>query len=178
VLLEVGRLCAVKGQRDAIAALPLLGRADVTLLLAGEDIEGGGAYLDALERQASQLGVRDRVRFLGRRDDVPALLAAADALVLPSWQEGLPLVVLEAMAAGVPVVATSVGGTPEAVVDGETGLLVPPRDVPALTAAIDTLLDDPERARRLGEAGRRRVRERFDAAESTRRILGLYEART
>jgi glycosyltransferase involved in cell wall biosynthesis len=174
VLLEIGRLCDVKGQRDLIAALPLLTRDDVTLLLAGEDLESSGGYRSGLERQARELGVGGRVRFLGRRDDVPALLAAADALVLPSSAEGLPLVVLEAMAGGVPVIATSVGGTPEAVLDGETGLLVPPRDVPALARAVDALLGDPERAGRLGEAGRLRVREKFDADTSARRILGLY----
>ena len=177
VLLEVGRLCDVKGQRELVAALPRLARDDVTVLLAGDDIETGGAHRDGLEREARELGVANRVRFLGRRDDIPALLAAADALVLPSWVEGLPLVVLEAMAAGVPVVATSVGGTPEAVVDGETGLLVPPRDVTALAGAIDAVLADPDRARRFGEAGRRRVRERFDADAAAQRVLGLYESR-
>jgi glycosyltransferase involved in cell wall biosynthesis len=177
VLLEVGRLCDVKGQRELIAALPKLARDDVTLLLAGEDVESGGTYRSALEREARELGVADRVRFLGRRDDVPALLAAADALVLPSSVEGLPLVVLEAMAAGRPVVATAVGGTPEAVVDGETGLLVRPGDVDALARAVDSLLADPERAGRLGEAGRVRVRERFDADAAAQRILGLYASR-
>lgn len=178
VLLEVGRLCEVKGQRELIEALSRLTRNDVTLLLAGEDVESAGAYRHALERRARDLGVADRVRFLGRRDDVPGLLAAADVLVLPSWIEGLPLVVLEAMAAGVPVVATSVGGTPEAVVDGETGLLVPSRDVDALAGAIDALLSDPERAQRLGAAGRRRARERFDADAAAQRVVGLYDRRT
>lgn len=177
VLLEIGRLCDVKGQRDLIAALPRLGRDDVILLLVGEDIEARGAYRAKLEEQVRKLGLGDRVRFLGRRDDVPALLAAAEALVLPSSIEGLPLVVLEAMAAGRPVVATSVGGTPEAVVDEETGLLVPPGDVEALVHAIDALLDDPELARRFGKAGARRVRERFDADASARRVLGLYTSR-
>jgi len=177
VLLEIGRLCDVKGQRDLIAALPRLARTDVTLLLVGEDLESGGAYRTALERRARELGLGDRVRLLGRRNDVPALLAAADALVLPSSIEGLPLVVLEAMAAGRPVVATSVGGTPEAVVDGETGLLVPAGDVDALARAIDVLLGDPELARRLGEAGKRRVRERFDADAAAQRVLGLYTSR-
>jgi len=177
VLLEIGRLCDVKGQRALIAALPRLARTDVTLLFAGEDIESGGAYRSSLEREATELGVADRVRFLGRREDVPALLAAADALVLPSSIEGLPLVVLEAMAARRPVVATAVGGTPEAVVDGETGMLVPPGDIDALVRAIDAVLGDPELARRLGEAGERRVRERFDAEATAQRILGLYASR-
>jgi len=178
VLLHVGRLCDVKGQLELISALARLSRIDVTVLLVGEDIETGGAYTRMVEREAAELGVADRVRFLGRRDDVPALLAAADALVLPSSIEGLPLVVLEAMAAGKPVVASSVGGTPEAVVDRETGLLVPPKDVEALVRAIDVLLGDPELARRLGEAGRRHVREHFDADAAARRILGLYGTTT
>jgi glycosyltransferase involved in cell wall biosynthesis len=177
VLLEVGRLCDVKGQRELVAALPRLARTDVTLLLAGDDIETGGAFRDELVREANELGVADRVRFLGRRDDVPSLLAASDALVLPSWAEGLPLVVLEAMAAGRPVVASAVGGTPEAVVEGETGLLVPPQDVPALVRALDALLADSDRAAALGEAGRARVRERFDADAAAQRILGLYDGR-
>ncbi len=177
VLLEVGRLCDAKGQRELITALSQLERDDVTLLLAGDDLESGGAYRRALEEEARDRGVANRVRFLGRRDDVPALLAAADVLVLPSWIEGLPLVELEAMAAGIPVVATAVGGTPEAVVDGETGLLVPPRDVPALAGAIDEVLGDPELARRLGAAGRQRARERFDAESAARTIVGLYETR-
>lgn len=177
VLLEVGRLCDVKGQGELIAALPLLGHDDVSVLLAGDDIEAGGAYRKALESRAHELGVERRIRFLGYRDDVPALLAAADVLVLPSWVEGLPLVVLEAMAAGLPVVASAVGGTPEVVVDGETGLLVPPRDAQALARALGELLADPARRRALGEAGRIRVRERFDAGAAAQRVLGLYEAR-
>ena len=89
-------------------------------------------------------------------------------LALPSWTEGLPLVVLEAMARGRPVVATAVGGTPELVVDGETGLLVPPRDPERSPAALRRLLDDAELRRRLGEAGRRRVAERFSSTRCAR----------
>src|SRR4051812_3036409 len=148
VLVEVGRLCEVKGQRELIQALARLRRDDATLVLVGEDIEAGGAYRDGLARDADALGVTDRVRFLGYRDDVAAIVAAADVAVLPSSVEGLPLVVLEAMVQGKPVVATAVGGTPELVSDGETGLLVPPRDVDALVRALDGLLDDPGRARR------------------------------
>ena len=106
---------------------------------------------------------------------VPALLAGCDVFCLPSFAEGLPLVVLEAMAQERPVVATAVGGTPEAVVNGETGLLVPPGDVGALAAALAALLCDPERARRLGEAGGARVRAVFSADEASRAILGLYD---
>lgn len=175
LLLLVGRLAAVKGQRQLIEALARLRRTDAVVLLAGKDIERGGAYCRELEFRAAELGVDDRVVFLGYRNDVPALLAAADVLVLPSQVEGLPLVVLEAMAAARPVVATAVGGTPELVFDGETGLLVPAGDVTALTAALDELLADPTRARALGVAGRRRFEERFTLETMTRRVLALYE---
>ena len=96
-------------------------------------------------------------------------------LVLPSWIEGMPLVVLDAMAHRKPVVATPVGGTPELVVDEETGLLVPPRDPERLAAAIGRVLADPELATRLGEAGRRRAAESFTIERMTRRVLEIYD---
>ena len=114
------------------------------------------------------------VRLAGERDDVGELLAAADLFVLSSRSEGLPLSILEAMAAGLPVVASDVGGVPELVVDGETGLLVPPGDPHALAAAIDRLLDDPDLRRRLGAAGRLRVSEQFDLESTQRAHLDLY----
>ena len=172
VIGEIARLCDVKGQRELIRAL-----ADVPgarLVLAGRDLERGGAFQSELEREAEQAGVRDRVE-IAFHDDVPALLAGLDVVALPSWTEGLPMVLLEAMAAGRPVVATPVGGTPELVVDGETGLLVPPRDPGALAAALRRILDDRELAARLGEAGRRRVRERFTLEAMTRRVLEIYD---
>jgi glycosyltransferase involved in cell wall biosynthesis len=174
-LLEVGRLCDIKGQRELIRALARLEHDDAVLLLAGEDLEAGGAFRTELGREAAALGVADRVRFLGHRDDVPALIAAADLFVLPSWLEGLPLVALEAMAQGKPVVATAVGGTPELVVDGESGVLVPPRDVEALAAALDALLDDPSRASLLGTQARERVRREFSADAAAEQVLELYE---
>jgi glycosyltransferase involved in cell wall biosynthesis len=116
------------------------------------------------------------VLFAGYRDDVPALLAGCDVFCLPSRMEGMPLVVLEAMAQGKPVVATAVGGTGELVVDGETGVLVPPDDVDALAGALARLLSDSELARRMGEAGRARVERDFSLAASTARVLSLYAA--
>jgi glycosyltransferase involved in cell wall biosynthesis len=126
-------------------------------------IAGDGPERTALEEQASRLGVSERVRFLGRRDDVPDLLEACDVFVLPSRQEGLGVAALEAMARGRPVVATSVGGLAEVVTPGECGLLVPPDDADALAAALERLIGDPEFATRLGAAGARRVEERFVA---------------
>jgi glycosyltransferase involved in cell wall biosynthesis len=170
---EVGRLCDVKGQRELIAALAQL--PDARAVLVGADLEQGGAFQSALEREADRLGVRERVIFAGRRDDAPDLLGELDVLALPSWTEGLPLVVLEAMARRRPVVATPVGGTPEVVVDGETGLLVPPRDPDALAAALRRLLGDADLRRRMGEAGYQRVRERFAADAMADRMLAIYD---
>jgi len=172
-VLEVARLADVKGQRLLIAALPDL---DAVAVLVGRDLEHGGSYEAELRADADRLGVSDRVVFAGYREDVPALLAGCDVFCLPSSAEGLPLVVLEAMAAGKPVVAAAVGGVPELVVDGETGLLVPAGDLDALQRALTDLLADPERARRLGEAGRARVRASFSATAASERILKIYEA--
>jgi glycosyltransferase involved in cell wall biosynthesis len=168
-LLHVGRLAAVKGQRELIEALRELGRDDVHAVLLGRDLERGGDYAREL-----RLAAGPNVHFAGFHANAASALREADALVLPSWIEGLPLVVLEAMAHAKPVVATSVGGTPEAVIDGETGLLVPPRDVPALQTALTRLLDDAELRRSLGEAGRDRVEKHFQATAMTGRILEIY----
>lgn len=172
VLGEVARLCAVKGQRELLRALRLLKRQDVALVFVGKDLETNGEFETELRGEAEPFA--DRVLFAGYRADVSAVLAALDVVVLPSWIEGLPLVLLEAMAQAKPVVATDVGGTAELVVHGETGLLVAPRDPAALAAAIDELLADPERARAMGEAGRWRVREQFSAEGAARRVLRLY----
>jgi glycosyltransferase involved in cell wall biosynthesis len=170
---EVARLCDVKGQRELIEALAEI--PDARLVLFGRDLEQGGAFQTGLEQTAERLGVRDRVVFAGHRDDAARLIGDLDVLALPSWTEGLPVVALEAMAQRRAVVATPVGGTPEVVTDGETGLLVPPRDPRALAAAIRDLLADPERRRRMGEAGYRRAAERFSAETMTRRVLEIYD---
>lgn len=172
LVLEVARLADVKGQQTLIAAVAEL---DVAAVLVGRDLERGGAYEEELRAEAQRLGVADRVVFAGYRDDVPALLAGCDVFCLPSHAEGLPMVVLEAMMQACPVVATAVGGTAELVVDGKTGVLVPSGDVRALADALSTLLGDPERARRLGDAGRVRVLAEFSADRAAERVLGLYE---
>ncbi len=115
------------------------------------------------------------MRFLGHRDDVPRLLAASDVLVLPSLYEGLPNVVLEAMRSRKPVVATAAPGTTEVVVPGETGWLVPLRKPTALAQAIREAIEDPERARRMGDAGRSRVEAEFRASTMVERFASLYE---
>jgi glycosyltransferase involved in cell wall biosynthesis len=175
VFAHVGRLAPVKGQRELIEALASLRDPRLHAVLVGRDVERGGTYEAGLRELAVSLGVGGRVHFAGFRADAAALLSDVDALVLPSWIEGLPLVVLEAMAQARAVVATRVGGTPEAVLDGETGLLVPPGNVEALAAALRTVAESPELRSRLGEAGRQRVRDRFAAATMERRVLEIYD---
>lgn len=136
------------------------------------EVAGDGVCMPDLRRLADELGVADRVTFLGVVRDVPSLMAGAGLFVLPSRSEGISLTLLEAMARGLPVVATRVGGTPEVVVEGETGLLVPSDDPAALAAAILRVRRDPEAGRRMGEAGRRRVDRHFDV----RRMVAEYES--
>lgn len=124
-------------------------------------VVGGGVRLNEVTALARQRGLGDRMRFFGHRDDVPALLAASDAFVLPSRSEAMPNGVIEAMAAGLPIIATAVGGIPEIVTHGETALLVRPDDAPALASAMLTLINAPERAAGFGAAARRAVERRF-----------------
>ena len=154
---------------EIVAELP-----DVRLLLAGGRQLGSAAYVAGLHRLSVELGLAKRVEWLGVRDDVPRLLAAADVVVLASDWEGLGLVLLEAMAARRPVVATRVGGVPEVVADGATGLLVLPGSVSALAGALRDLLRDPARARAMGEAGARRLAEDFGPERMRRETLALY----
>jgi glycosyltransferase involved in cell wall biosynthesis len=152
----VARLSPQKGLSYLIDALPAIvaQQPRVQVLLVGD-----GPLRAALEAQATALGVRDRVHFAGPQEDVPSYLRAMDLFVLPSLFEGLPLAVLEAMAAALPVVATAVDGTPEAVEDGVTGRLVPPRDAAAFAETVLDLLRDPAAQARMGAAGRARANE-------------------
>jgi len=166
----VMRLDPVKGGETlvrAVAALPPGPHAVVV---------GDGPQRAAWESLADALGVAGRIHFVGYQADVPAWLAACDVFVLSSEREGMPNAVLEAMAAGRPVVATAVGGTPDVVLDGVTGLLVPPRDPAALARAIQSLLDDPARAREMGAAGRWRVEEHFSLEAVVARTVALYDS--
>lgn len=175
-VLCLGRLSPEKGQAlllDAWARLPEHGlpadlAARAVLLLVGD-----GADRAALEARARP---DPRVRLLGWRDDPHACLGAADLLVLPSSREGLPLAVLEAMAAGVPVLATAVGGVPEALEQGACGRLVPPGDARALAAALTELLAAPAERARLGAAARDRVARLHDAPAQAERLAALYRA--
>ncbi|HSL81291.1 MAG TPA: glycosyltransferase family 4 protein, partial [Thermoanaerobaculia bacterium] len=139
-------------------------------------LAGDGEQRGALEARAERLGIAGAVRFAGvqPRDALPAWYAAADLFCLPSLYEGFPLAILEAMAAGLPVVATAVAGVPEAVVDGVTGRLVPPEDAAALARALAELAADPERARRMGDAGRRRVETEYAIPRIAAAYLDLW----
>lgn len=139
------------------------------------EIVGDGPDRPDVERELAAGGAAGAVELAGERDDVPARLAAADVFVLSSRSECMPISVLEAMAAGLPVVATAVGGLPEMVVDGETGFLVAAGDADALRAALARLVADPALRRRMGAAGRRRVEERFDLPGFEAAHLELYE---
>ncbi len=136
---------------------------------------GGGPDRDKLEEMVKHKGLDKYIHFLGYRDDVPRLLGLFDIFTLPSLFEGLPNVVLEAMASSLPVVATPVDGTKEAVVPGETGILVPTKDPAKLADALTALLKDPVRAKQLGDNGRRRVENEFSLQLQVRRFENLYE---
>lgn len=171
-ILMVGRLAPPKRQDLAVRAVARVRAAvpEAELWLVGD-----GPGRDELERTVAEVGAGSFVRLLGNREDVPRLLAEAACVVLASDYEGTPLSVLEAMAAGVPVVASHVGGVGEAVLDGETGLLVPPDDEDALAAAIAEALGSPDRARALGEAGRARARAGFSLRRMVGELADLYE---
>jgi glycosyltransferase involved in cell wall biosynthesis len=158
VALFVGRMVDHKNLPRLLQAMALA-RQDapgLQLWLAGH-----GPLLEPMQELAGSLGLKEAVRFLGEREDAAALMAACDVVTLPSLREGLSNVVLEAMMSRKPVLATAVGGTPEAVVDGQTGLLVDPADTDALAAALVRLARDPALRARLGQAGEARARERF-----------------
>ena len=136
---------------------------------------GQGPLREELERLHAQLGLGERFRFLGYRDDVARLLAGADFVVMASAFEGFPLAVMEALAAGLPVVATRVGGVPDAVTDGVEGILVEPGDVPALVDAIVALADDPDRRKHMSLAAAARG-EAFDVRTTIRRTEHIYRS--
>jgi glycosyltransferase involved in cell wall biosynthesis len=137
-------------------------------------IVGGGRRLEEIKQAAAEAGLAGKVLFLGSRPDVPDLLRAMDIFVLPSYSEGVSLALLEAMAAGLPVIATAVGGTPEAVTEGVTGLLIPPQDAEALAGALERLLSDPTWGQKLGENARKMVAEKFSLERLGREINEIY----
>ncbi len=171
VVISVGRLSAEKDCRTLFRALALAAdeHPGLVLLMVG-DGPRGKSYREA----AREMGLGRRVRFLGNRRDVPRLLEAADIFALASLSEGVSIAILEAMAAGLPVVATAVGGTPEVVRHRLTGILVPPRRPGELARALARLAADPDRAGRMGRSGRELVERRFSLQAMVGAYAGLY----
>jgi glycosyltransferase involved in cell wall biosynthesis len=173
-LASVGQLQPAKGYYlllDAVATLAGDGH-DVRLTLAGD-----GPDRAALEDHARRTGVGSRVRFLGEvnQEQVRALFADVDVFVLPSFAEGIPVVLMEAMASGLPCVATRISGIPELIVEGESGLLVTPSEVGELAAAIARLLTDPALRARLHTGARARIRAMYDLPQNVELLVRLFE---
>jgi L-malate glycosyltransferase len=182
VLSVVAQLTPWKGQDDAIRALAALRESghDAVLCLAGSaKFAAAGtqfdnaAYERCLHELVAELGLADRVRFLGERSDVPAVLAATDVLLMPSWREAFGRIAIEAMAMGVPVLATDVGGPAEIVRSGVDGLLAPPRDPARWARELAPLLESPELRARMGESARRRAAD-FSMQAHAAETLGIY----
>lgn len=171
LVLTVARLVWFKGLNTLLdATRHVLGEISNMRLV----VVGGGPLRSDLERQAQDLGIRKSVLFLGERNDVASLLAASDLFVLSSVSEGMPISILEAMALSKPVVATSVGGIPELVVEGKTGLLVPPGDSLRFGEAMIRLLGDSSFRKKAGQAGRERLESEFDVASMVASTDALY----
>lgn len=173
VVLAVGALVGHKGHAHLVAALPALRAVvrGVRVVVAGE-----GPLRDALTSQAAALGVADALVLAGQVEDLPGWFHGVDLFVMPSTQEGLGTSVLDAMAAGLAVVASRAGGLPETIVDGVHGLLVPPGDPAALASALADLLRDPLRRARLGAAGRERVDAAFSVDRLVEETLAVYRS--
>jgi colanic acid/amylovoran biosynthesis glycosyltransferase len=172
-VLSVGRLVPAKGHGVLLEAAALAARNGVRLHLT---IVGDGPRRERLAALARELGIAEHVTFAGAvsQDALPAMFAAADAFCLPSFAEGLPVVLMEAMATGLPAVTTGVMGIPELVRDGENGVLVPPGRADLVADALGRLARDPELRARLGRAGRARVVEAFDIRHEARRLHDLF----
>lgn len=171
IVLSIGSLSVQKAQHHLVDAFGAIAAAHPRAILL---VAGDGPLREPLSQRITAAGLSDRVRLLGARDDAADLLEACDLFVLSSQREGLPITLIEAMRAGRACVSTRIGGTAEVVDEGVTGLLVPPGAPSALAAALATLLGDPAARARMGEAGRRRWRERFTAERMVRDTEALY----
>jgi glycosyltransferase involved in cell wall biosynthesis len=171
VLVVIAQLIPRKGHRFLLQALPtvLAKHPGARVLFVGE-----GAEDAALHAEVARGGLEGCVRFLGYRNDIGDILRACDVLVHPATMEGFANVAMQAMASGIPVVSSAVGGMPESVRDGVTGLLVPPCDPPALAEALLRLLDDPALRARLGEQGRGIVEQEFNTDAMVEGNLRVY----
>jgi glycosyltransferase involved in cell wall biosynthesis len=164
----VGRLADGKGHGVLLDAVQSLGDVEGSVCIVGD-----GPLYDDLDAAIADRGLSDRVFLTGFRDDVPRVLAASDVLVLPSFREGTPRVITEAMASGLPVVATDIAGIPEQVVDGKNGFLIEPSDADTLANRIEQLIDSKQLRQRLGSAGRVRVTQ-FSTQKMLSEIDSIY----
>ena len=171
LVLFVGRLRAVKGVEYGIRAFAkaFARHSHLKLALAGE-----GDQRSYLESLSEELGIRDNVEFLGPRKDLAQVLSACDSVIMPSLTEGFPRVAIEAMASSKPVIATHVGGVPEAIINNQSGILVPSKDIEAMAEAIISIATNSELATRLGLAARKRTEQRFAASSYVARLDEMY----
>jgi glycosyltransferase involved in cell wall biosynthesis len=172
LILSVGRFHRQKGQVFLVEAAARLIKnyPNARFVFAGE-----GQMLAKVKQKTAELGLNEIVTFLGGRDDVSRLMKAADLFILPSLWEGLPYVLLEAAVAQLPVVATAVDGVPEVIIDGKTGILVPPGDSQALAKAILSLLNQPELARLMAKAGKEFVSQNFTLEKMCQEVVSVYK---
>jgi glycosyltransferase involved in cell wall biosynthesis len=172
LMVMVGTFKQQKGHYYLIeAAPPVIAQfPDLRIILVGD-----GELKETLQKQVNAAGLEEHIHFLGNRKDVPDLLSASDYFVLPSLWEGLPMALLEAMASGLPIIATAVSGSKQVMVDGETGLLVSPGDTQGLADAMIELLSVPDRARNMGVAAEQRVSTLFGAKKQAQEHIALYE---
>lgn len=173
----IGRLSSAKGQKELILAAKIVLKhyPDIYFMIVGEDLEYAGRYKKELLRLTQDLGISDRVIFTGFQEDIPSIMNAFELFCLPSCAEGLPMVILEAMALKKPVVATPVAGIPELIQDGLTGMFVPIGNIDSLAAAILFLLNNPDVARKIGESAYENVKQHFSLEKMLNRIMQIYE---
>jgi glycosyltransferase involved in cell wall biosynthesis len=177
VVAFTGQIAEIKGIWEFVDAADILvGRGTrATFAVLGDDLKGNGALRRQVEQAVLDRGLAARIRFLGFRPDAPRLIPAFDIIAVPSHVEPLGNATLEAMAAGRPVVGSRVGGIPEMIVDGVTGLLVPPREPAGLAAAVETLVRNPDTARAMGDAGRERAAVAFSIQAHAGRVQDVYD---
>jgi glycosyltransferase involved in cell wall biosynthesis len=172
-----GQIAEVKGIWDLVEAARILAprSPDPLFVVVGDDLKEQGRVRHKMEERVAALGLQDRFRFLGFRRDVPRIVQAFDIIAVPSHVEPLGNATLEAMAAGRPVVGSNVGGIPEMVDAGNTGLLVPPSDPETLARALESLVHQPERRDAMAAAARRRARDVFSIEAHGRRLQAQYD---